>query len=82
MSDYRPPLRDIEFVLEHIVDIQAVSDLDGFEHVDPDTVRGLLEEAGRFMSEVVAPTNRVGDVAGAVRNDDGTVTVADELVSA
>ncbi len=82
MSHYRPPLRDIEFVLEHIVGIEDLSGLDRFDHVDPELVHGLLEEAGRFMSEVVAPTNTVGDTVGATRNSDGTVTVADELVNA
>ena len=38
------------------------------------TVQGVLEECGRFMSEVIAPLNRVGDTEGSRRNPDGTVT--------
>ncbi len=79
---YRPPLRDIEFVLEHIADLPTLAGLPAYEHVDLDTVDGLLDEAGRFMAEVVAPTNRVGDTQGAVRNDDGTVTVPEEFAKA
>ncbi len=75
MSEYRPPLRDIDFVLDHIVDVAALAELPDFAHVDPELVGGLLDEAGRFMSEVVAPTNRIGDTEGAVRHDDGSVTV-------
>ncbi|MYH05676.1 MAG: acyl-CoA dehydrogenase, partial [Acidimicrobiia bacterium] len=73
MSAYRPPLRDIGFVLEHIVDLEALSKLNGYQHADPATVGALLEEAGRFFSEVVAPLNRVGDLEGSVLTEDGAV---------
>lgn len=73
MSVYRPPLRDIDFVLEHIVDLESLSKLNGYQHADPATVGYLLEEAGRFFSEVVAPLNSVGDAEGSVLTDDGAV---------
>ncbi len=82
MSDYRPPLRDIRFVLENIVGLDDLSALPGFEHVAAEDVYDALDEAGRFLSEVVAPTNPIGDSHGVVRNDDGSVTVPDEMVSA
>jgi len=74
MGDYRAPLTDMRFVLEHVVDTGALAELDGFEHADPDTVHGLLEESGRFFAEQFAPLNRVGDVQHSRRNDDGSVT--------
>nr|MDE0502247.1 acyl-CoA dehydrogenase [bacterium] len=73
MSVYRPPLRDIGFVLEHIVDLETLAKLNGYQHADPATVGELLEEAGRFYSEVVAPLNPVGDLEGSVLTEDGTV---------
>ena len=73
MSVYQPPLRDIEFVLQHIVDLESLSKLNGFQHADPGTVTDLLEEAGRFFSEVVAPLNPVGDAEGSVLTAEGTV---------
>ncbi len=82
MGMYRPPLRDIKFVLEHVADLPSLVQLPDFGHVDLDTVDGLLDEAGRFMAEVVAPTNRVGDTQGSVRNDDGSVSVPDEFAKA
>ncbi len=82
MSDYRPPLRDIKFVLEHIADLEGVSDLPGFEHVEAEDVYDALDEAGRFFSEVIAPTNTIGDTQGIQRNDDGSVTVPTELAAA
>ncbi|MEQ8840353.1 MAG: acyl-CoA dehydrogenase family protein [Acidimicrobiales bacterium] len=75
MSDYRAPIDDIRFALRHVAGLEEVAALDGFEHSDSATVEGLLDEAGRFFEEVVAPLNRVGDQIGSVRNDDGTITV-------
>jgi 3-(methylthio)propanoyl-CoA dehydrogenase len=77
MAEYSAPLRDIRFVLEHLVDLPSVAALPGFEHVDADAVYAVLEENGRFMEDLVAPLNRVGDVQGSVRNEDGTVTTPD-----
>jgi alkylation response protein AidB-like acyl-CoA dehydrogenase len=65
MADYRAPLDDIRFVLRHLVDLGSLAGLPGYEHADPDTVDGIVEEAARFMEQVVAPTNRTGDVEGA-----------------
>ena len=73
MSDYRPPLSDLGFVLEHVVGYPAIAELPGFEHADLDTVKGLLDECADFMVEVVAPTNVAGDVEGSVRQPDGSV---------
>ena len=71
MTDrYLPPLRDID----ELCDLEALAALDPFSHADPATVKAAVAEAGRFMAEVVAPTNRPGDEVGSVRNDDGSVT--------
>lgn len=82
MTDYRPPLRDIRFVLENVAGLEDIAALPGFEHVEADDVFDALDEAGRFLSEVVAPTNQIGDTRGIARNDDGSVTVPDEFVAA
>ncbi|NNJ46240.1 MAG: acyl-CoA dehydrogenase [Acidimicrobiia bacterium] len=81
-TDYTPPIRDIAFVLEHITDLAALSKFDGFEHADLETVRGALEEAGRFMAEVIAPTNRIGDEVGAVHDGDASVTTPEGFKAA
>jgi 3-(methylthio)propanoyl-CoA dehydrogenase len=77
MAEYTAPLRDIRFVLEHLVDLPALTKFPGFEHADPDSVAAILEENGRFMEDLVAPLNRPGDLQGSVRNDDGSVTTPD-----
>jgi acyl-CoA dehydrogenase len=50
--------------------------------VDVESVQMVVEEIGRFMSEVVAPTNRDGDQIGAIRHDDGSVSTPDSFKKA
>jgi hypothetical protein len=73
MAEYVPPLDDIRFTLEHVTDLRALAALPGFEHADPETVMGLLDESGRFFAEQFAPLNRVGDVQHSRRQPDGSV---------
>jgi 3-(methylthio)propanoyl-CoA dehydrogenase len=73
MTAYTAPIRDIRFVLEHVTPIADLVTLDAFSHVDADLVAGLLEEAGRFSSEAIAPTNREGDEVGSKLEGDRVV---------
>ena len=74
MVGYVPPLRDIRFVLEQLVDLPGLSKLEAYHHADPGTVFGVIEESGRFMAEVLGPLNRVGDTAGSTLDGDGKIT--------
>jgi 3-(methylthio)propanoyl-CoA dehydrogenase len=74
MAEYIPPLHDIRFVLEQLVDLDGLSKLEAYAHADPETVLGVIEESGRFMAEVIAPLNPVGDAAGSTLDRDGNVT--------
>ncbi|MPY92896.1 MAG: acyl-CoA dehydrogenase, partial [Acidimicrobiia bacterium] len=82
VTDYTAPLHDMAFVLGHVVGYDEIAGWDAFAHADLDTVRGVLEECGRFMSQVVAPLNRVGDTQGSQRNEDGSVTTPEGFASA
>jgi len=64
MAGYTPPTRDIAFTLRTICDIDSIISLPDFDHVDGDMVDGMLGEASRFFSEVIAPTNEIGDTVG------------------
>ncbi len=74
MADYSAPLRDIEFALEHLADLATLSGYEAFAHAEPSMVRGVLDEAGRFMNEVIAPLNRTSDLEGSVWKDGEVVT--------
>ncbi len=82
VSEFTAPLVDMRFVLEHVTDVAGLSAIPGYEHADPATVFGILEEAGRFFAEQFAPLNRVGDVQHSRRNDDGTVTTPEGFTKA
>ncbi|MDH5372135.1 MAG: acyl-CoA dehydrogenase [Acidimicrobiia bacterium] len=73
MADYKPPLRDIKFALSEIVDLAELATLEAFQHADPEMVFGALDEGGRFMAEVIAPTNTIGDQESPFLSDDGIV---------
>ncbi|HEX6236766.1 MAG TPA: acyl-CoA dehydrogenase [Acidimicrobiales bacterium] len=82
MSDYAPPLDDMRFVLEHVVDLAGLAKLPGNEHADREMVFGILEESGRFFAQEFAPLNRVGDIQHSRRNEDGAVTTPDGFARA
>ncbi|MGD2044442.1 MAG: acyl-CoA dehydrogenase, partial [Acidimicrobiia bacterium] len=82
MSSYSPPLEDHNFVLNHVADLERISKLNGYQHADPATVATILEEAGRFFAEVMAPLNRVGDEQGSTLDDDGQVHAPEGFAAA
>jgi alkylation response protein AidB-like acyl-CoA dehydrogenase len=74
MSDYTPPLDDIRFLLDHVTPIDELSKLDAFKQIDAESVYGVLEEYGRLMADVWAPTNKIGDEQGTRVEGDEVVT--------
>ena len=73
MTAYTPPLRDIAFVLDEVVGLDTVSALPGWEDISGDDVTAILDQAGRFAAERLAPLNRSGDIEGS-RLENGVVT--------
>ncbi|MCV6595256.1 MAG: acyl-CoA dehydrogenase N-terminal domain-containing protein, partial [Silicimonas sp.] len=69
---YSAPLDDMKFVLEDLCDLDAVSKLPGLEDATPDMIGAILDEAGKFADNVLAPLNVVGDLNG-LKFDDGAV---------
>ena len=61
-------------MLDHLTDLGALCELEAFSGLDPDTIKGVLDENARFIAEVVAPLNRSGDVEGS-QHDPATNTV-------
>ena len=65
MWRYAPPLRDIQFVIEEVLGLPAQwAALPAFAELDADTARQVVEEAGKFASQVLAPINGPGDLEG------------------
>lgn len=75
MSSYRAPIRDLAFTLQAVAGIEAVAATGAFPDYDADVMGAVLEAAGQFSEEVLAPLNRVGDQKGSICKD-GNVTAA------
>ena len=72
---YRAPVKDIAFSLTAVADIDTVAATGAFPDYDADVMGAVLEAAGQFSEEVLAPLNRPGDLAGATYAN-GSVTAA------
>jgi alkylation response protein AidB-like acyl-CoA dehydrogenase len=71
---YQAPVRDHAFLLRDVLEIENYSNLPGFAEAPWETIEQILDEAGKFTSEVLAPLNSVGDKVGCKWNPDNTVT--------
>ena len=74
MSDYTPPLTDMRFVLHELIGLERIAALPGCEQVGRELVDAILDEAGKFARDVLAPLNRVGDTEGGRRPGSATPT--------
>ena len=57
MSEYNAPVRDFSFILNHVCDLKALSELPGYDHAEPDLVDAILEEGAKFANGVLSPLN-------------------------
>ncbi|MCK9510099.1 MAG: acyl-CoA dehydrogenase family protein [Pigmentiphaga sp.] len=65
MTSYVPPLRDMWFVIDQVLHLpRAWARMPAFADIDADIARQVLEEAGRFTTDILAPTNSPGDLEG------------------
>lgn len=78
MTAYAAPLRDMLFAMNEIGDLPAISALPGNEEASADLVEAILEEANKFASNVLAPSNYPGDRQGC-KWSDNTVKTPDGI---
>ncbi len=65
MPSYNPPLRDMQFVLHEVLKVtDDLKHMPSHADIDVETIAAVLEEGGKFASEVIFPLNQVGDQQG------------------
>jgi alkylation response protein AidB-like acyl-CoA dehydrogenase len=65
MNSYQPNTDDMAFIFSKVLQGPAqLQALPAFAEVDADLMRQVLDEAGKFVADVVAPINRDGDEIG------------------
>lgn len=69
---YLAPVKDIRFILDHVVGFAEVAATRRFADATPELAEAILIEAGRLSTDVLAPLNRTGDMHPA-RLESGTV---------
>ena len=75
MGSYVPPLRDIQFVMHELLNTEAtLQQLPAHAELDVDTINAIVEEAGKFSSQVIFPLNHTGDQEGCTLNDSAVTT--------
>jgi acyl-CoA dehydrogenase len=68
---YRAPVADIAFTLKNSAGFAAARAEGIYQDLGDDLLEAVLEEAGKFASDVIAPLNRIGDQQGALFKDGG-----------
>src|SRR5258707_6283847 len=74
MPIYKAPVEDVNFLLNDVFQIDRYNNLPGFADASSDVREAILDEAAKLSEKVLQPLNRVGDLEGCKRNDDGSVT--------
>ncbi len=65
MPSYQAPLRDMQFVLHELLDVTAeLSQLPPHAGLDEATINQVLDEGGKFASDILFPLNQTGDREG------------------
>src|SRR5215510_545006 len=72
---YTAPIADILLSLNHGAGLKAAVEAGHYGDFDTDIVAAVLEEAGKFAADVLAPLNKVGDEHG-IKLDAGKITTA------
>src|SRR6202048_2855361 len=71
---YRAPINDMLLALNHGAGLSAAVKAGHYGDFDADITAAVLEQAGKFASDVLAPLNRVGDEHGIKLEADQVIT--------
>ena len=81
MTEYRAPLREMQFLIDELAVDRATQSLPPSEGATPDLMGAVLSEAARWAEEVLVPLYREGDRKGPELRD-GHVHISQEVSAA
>jgi hypothetical protein len=74
MAQYTTPLREMQFVLHELLEVEKqYQEMPRHAEVGRELIDQVIEEGGRFCAEVLHPINRSGDEEGCTMTGDGDV---------
>ena len=79
---YTPPIQDQKFIIEYLIGFdtiarQAKINNQNQENIDKELIWSILEEAGKFASNILAPINHSGDKQNSIITEEGDVRTPD-----
>jgi len=80
MPAYTAPTRDLQFVLQEVLEVSGNA-TPGYAELEPDFTAAILDEAGKLARDVLAPLNASGDAEGC-RLENGVVRTPDGFAAA
>ena len=72
---YRAPLNDMLLSLNHGAGLLAAVEAGHYNGYEAEFSASVIEEAGKFATDVLEPLNQTGDQKGIELTDNGVVTV-------
>ncbi len=65
MPSYTPPLRDMQFLMNEVLNaVDELKQIPRHADIDADTLNAVIEEGGKFAANVTQPINLSGDAEG------------------
>ena len=82
MATYKAPLREINFVLNDVLEVGRLAhQCPTFADATPDVLLGAVDEAAKLIENKIAPLNHIGDQQGC-KVSNGNVTVPEGFADA
>lgn len=75
MPDYKAPVRDINFVINEVLESEKLyKTLPGLEEASAELMSAIVDEGAKFAENELAPLNQIGDEQGCTWSEDGVKT--------
>ena len=81
MEKYVAPVEDMSFILTHLLDIDNYLKSINNKELSLDSLKMIIEEAGKFASDELDTINQVGDQEG-IKLENGVVRMPESFIKA